>query len=258
MNQNGVGFVGGGRIVRIFLEGWSRARRTPSSVFVSDCNPDARAKLQARFPDVQIGTDLAAVAAQEVVFLAVHPPTMADAVASLKGLLKPGVIVVSLAPKFTIAKLTEMLGSAVHIARVIPNAPSIVNSGFNPVCFGNAVTEEERGRVLALLQPLGECPEAEETKLEAYALLTGMGPTYVWFQLQVLREVVQGLGLSASDAAVALKAMLRGSACTLLESGLSPDEVMNLVPVKPLAEMEESVSELYRTRLPAVYQKIKP
>lgn len=258
MSQSGVGFVGGGRIVRIFLEGWGRAQRTPRNVFVSDCNPDVLATLQARFSNVRTGTDLTSVAAQDVVFLAVHPPAMADAVASLKELLKPGAIVVSLAPKFTIAKLTGMLGSAVHIARVIPNAPSLMNCGFNPVCFGETVTAEERGRLLALLQPLGECPETEETKLEAYALITGMGPTYFWFQLQALREVVESLGLSASEAAVALKGMLRGTTCTLLESGLSPDEVMNMVPVKPLAEMEESISELYRKRLPALYQKIKP
>ena len=33
---------------------------------------------------------------------------------------------------------------------------------------------------------------------------------------------------------------------------------MDLIPVKPLAEMEGQVNELYRTRLPALYQKIKP
>jgi pyrroline-5-carboxylate reductase len=45
---------------------------------------------------------------------------------------------------------------------------------------------------------------------------------------------------------------------TLLESGLTPAEVMDLIPVKPLAEMAAHVTELYRTRLPALYQKIKP
>ena len=52
--------------------------------------------------------------------------------------------------------------------------------------------------------------------------------------------------------------MVCGSARTLLESGLSPVEVMDLIPVKPLAEMEAQVSEMYRTRLTGVYQKIKP
>jgi pyrroline-5-carboxylate reductase len=33
---------------------------------------------------------------------------------------------------------------------------------------------------------------------------------------------------------------------------------MDLVPVKPLAEMEPQVLEFYRTRLPALFQKIRP
>ena len=37
-----------------------------------------------------------------------------------------------------------------------------------------------------------------------------------------------------------------------------PAEVMDLVPVKPLAEMEPQVLEFYRTRLPALFQKIRP
>jgi pyrroline-5-carboxylate reductase len=33
---------------------------------------------------------------------------------------------------------------------------------------------------------------------------------------------------------------------------------MDLVPVKPLADMEPSVLEFYRSRIPALHQKIKP
>jgi pyrroline-5-carboxylate reductase len=183
---------------------------------------------------------------------------MAEVASAIKGSLKPGTLVVSLAPKFTIAKLTELLGGFARLARVIPNAPSVVNLGYNPVTFAPALTAADKGELTALLTPLGECPEVAEEKLEAYALLTGMGPTYLWFQLQALREVAAGFGLSEAEILPALKRMVCGSARTLLESGLTPAEVMDLIPVKPLAEMEPQVVEMYRTRLPAIYQKIKP
>jgi pyrroline-5-carboxylate reductase len=108
------------------------------------------------------------------------------------------------------------------------------------------------------LKSLGECPQVAEAKLEAYALLTAMGPTYLWFQLQALREVAAGFGLTDAEIAPAMKRMVCGGARTLLESGLAPAEVMDLIPVKPLAEMEPQVTEMYRTRLPALFQKIKP
>lgn len=258
MTNKTIGFIGGGRITRIFLEGWQRAGQLPASVVVSDCNAETLAKLKARFPGVEAVAQTAVAAAQDIVILAVHPPVMAEVVAGIKSSIKPGALVVSLAPKFTVAKLAELLGGFARLARVIPNAPSVVNFGFNPVVFGAALTAADKSDVTALLAPLGECPEVVELKLEGYALLTGMGPTYLWFQLQALREVAAGFGLSDAEIAPALKRMVCGGTRTLLESGLTSAEVMDLIPVKPLAEMEAQVTELYRTRLPALYQKIKP
>jgi pyrroline-5-carboxylate reductase len=258
MTNKSVGFVGGGRVARIILEGWKRADTLPAKIVVSDCNADALVKLKTRFPSVKTGAASGVAAVQDIVFLAVHPPVMAEVAAGIKGSLKPGALVVSLAPKFTIAKLTELLGGFARLARVIPNAPSVMNFGFNPVTFAPALSAADKGEITGLLSPLGEHPEVAESKLEGYALLTGMGPTYLWFQLYALREVTAGFGLSDAEIAPALKRMVCGGTRTLLESGLTPAEVMDLIPVKPLAEMEAQVAELYRTRLPALYAKIKP
>ncbi len=258
MSNKSIGFVGGGRITRIFLEGWKRANALPANIVVSDCNPESLAKLKSHFPGVQTAAGNSAAAAQDIVFLAVHPPVIAEVAAGIKGSLKPGALVVSLAPKFTVAKLSELLGGFSRLARVIPNAPSVVNFGFNPVAVAPALTSADKTELTALLSPLGECPEVPEEKLEAYAVLTAMGPTYLWFQLQALREVAASFGLSDAEIAPALKCMVCGAARTLFESGLTSGEVMDLIPVKPLAEMEPQVIEMYRTRLPGVYQKIKP
>jgi pyrroline-5-carboxylate reductase len=259
MTNKSLGFVGGGRVTRIFLEGWKRAGKLARKIVINDCNADTLARLKAQFPAIETAPgNTTAAASQDIVFLAVHPPVMAEAAQNIKGSLKPGAVVVSLAPKFTIAKLTELLGGFARLARVIPNAPSVVNFGFNPVAFGPALAEADKTEITGLLAPLGECPQVAEAKLEAYALLTAMGPTYLWFQLQALREVAAGFGLTDAEIAPAMKRMVCGGARTLLESGLAPAEVMDLIPVKPLAEMEPQVTEMYRTRLPALFQKIKP
>jgi pyrroline-5-carboxylate reductase len=128
----------------------------------------------------------------------------------------------------------------------------------NPLVFSAALNAADRDTVRALFAPLGESPEVDESKIEAYAVFTAMGPTYLWFQLQTLRELAVSFGLTPSEADAGLKRMVCGAARTLVDSGLSPAEVMDLVPVKPLAEMEPQVLEFYRTRLPALFQKIKP
>lgn len=258
MTNKTIGFIGGGRITRIFLEGWHRAGELPGKVVVSDCSAETLTKLKAHFPAVETSAQSGVAASQDIVILAVHPPALPDVVAGIKDALQPGALLVSLAPKFTVVKLSALLGGFNRIARMIPNAPSVMGLGFNPMAFGSALTAPDKAEIVGLLAPLGDCPEVAEEKLEAYAVLSAMSPTFLWFQLQTLREVAAGCGLSDGEIVLALKRAVCGATRTLLESGLTPDEVMDLIPVKPLAEMEAQVTELYRTRLPAVYQKIKP
>ena len=258
MSNQSIGFVGGGRITRIFLEGWQRANALPTSIVVSDCHAETLAKLQTQFPGVQTAADSSAAASQDIVFLAVHPPVMAEVAARIKGSLKPGAVVVSLSPKFTVAKLTGLLGGFDRLARIIPNAPSVVNCGFNPVAFGPALTAPDKAALTSLLTPLGECPEVAEEKLEVYAVFTARGPTYFWFQFYELRRFAETSGLTAEEAQRGLEALVAGTLKTMTAAGLGREEVSNLIPVKTPAEMEEPVTEVFRKQLPAILEQIKP
>ena len=139
---------------------------------------------------------------QDVTFLAVHPPAMSAVVGALRGRTGTATIIVSLAPKLSIRDLSGRLGGFERLARVIPNAASMVGAGFNPVSLSSMLSPMDRERLLSLLRVLGQAPEVPEADLEAYAVLTAMGPTYFWPQWQALREVARGIGLSdvAADA----------------------------------------------------------
>jgi pyrroline-5-carboxylate reductase len=51
--------------------------------------------------------------------------------------------------------------------------------------------------------------------------------------------------------------MLQGSVHTMFDSSLKPEEVMDLIPVKPLGEDEETIRDSYRTKLMSLYGKLK-
>ena len=116
----------------------------------------------------------------------------------------------------------------------------------------------DREAVKQLLRPLGECHETEEQKLEAFAVLTGMGPTYFWPMFYELMALGESFGLDHSESAQGVRQMLSGAVATMLDSGLDAAAVQDLVPVKPLADIEQATLEAYRTKLKAVFDKIKP
>jgi pyrroline-5-carboxylate reductase len=258
MSYSGIGFIGGGRVARILLSGWKKANALPGNIVVSDPNAETLAKLKTDFPTIEITGDNRKVAAQSVVFIAVHPPAMMATLADIRDSIMGCRLVVSLAPKFTLAKLAEALGGHMNVARMIPNAPSVIGAGFNPMTFSPSVSGEAKQEFRSLMTTLGECPEVAEGKLEGYALLTAMGPTYLWFQLQALREVAAGFGLTDDEVVPALSHMVSGATRTLLESHLTPAQVMDLIPVKPLADDEAAIKAAYQNRLPALFAKIKP
>jgi pyrroline-5-carboxylate reductase len=251
-----VGFVGGGRIVSIILGGFARAGRIPQQVIVSEPNKKTAEKLHQQYPYIEITADNKSAASQEVVFIAIHPPIIKDVLTDIRPLLKTDAVVISLAPKITIAKLADMLGGLQNIARMIPNAPSIVGLGYNPITFAETMSDEKQSNLLKLLEPLGQCPIVEEQKLEAYAILTAMGPTYLWFQLYELCRLGESFGLSKQQALEGIAAMASGSATVMASSSLTAEEVMDLIPVKPLSDEEEKIKNLYRSKLEALYQKL--
>jgi pyrroline-5-carboxylate reductase len=118
-----VGFVGSGRVAHIILGGLKRARLMPAQVVASDIDLGVLTRLQAGFPKIRVAhNNNREPASQDMVFLGLHPPVLASALEEIRGCLKPGAVVISLAPKLSRAKLTEGLAGFDRIVRLIPNA----------------------------------------------------------------------------------------------------------------------------------------
>jgi pyrroline-5-carboxylate reductase len=254
--MSSAGFIGGGRVARILLGGWARDEALPGRVLVHDPNQEALESLAATGVSFE-RVSLRDAAGADIVFLALHPPAIAAALSDLRGSLSSDALLVSLAPKVQLSALAAAAGTS-RVARMIPNAPSLIGQGYNPVAYGDGIDAEARAEMTRLFAPWGEAPEVNEHHLEAYAILTGMGPTYFWFQWQALRDVAAELGLAHADADRALRATVNGAVATLLHGGLTPEAVMDLIPVKPLADVEPALQSAYRTLLPALHAKIRP
>jgi len=258
MKDKTLGFIGGGRIVRILLERFRAEGLEFREIVVSDTSEAALDRLRETFLGVRVSPgDNRAPSSCDFVFLALHPPACPAALDGIKGTMKPDAILVSLAPKLTLARLKESLGGFGRLVRMIPNAPAIVGAGFNPVSFSNDLGDDEKRGLAGIFAALGDCPEVPETTLEAYAVIAAMGPTYFWFQWRELARLAESFGLAPEEASRALEKMLDGATRAYFHSGLAPDEVMDLIPVKPLGEDEESIREIYRTKLEALYLKLK-
>jgi pyrroline-5-carboxylate reductase len=255
--KKSIGFIGGGRVTKILLQAFKNKNAQFSKIVVADTNPEVSTNLKKTFPDIQIENSVVA-ASQDIVFISLHPPVIMDAFELIKGSIRSNTIVVSLAPKITISKILSKLIQVKNIARLIPNATTFINEGYNPVCFSSDFSMNDKQQVLDLLRLMGNTFEVPEEKLEGYAIMSAMLPTYFWFQWKELVEIGQKIGLSEKESKDSVNETLIASLNLMFKSGLTPEKVMDLIPVKPISEHESQITEIYKTKLIGLFEKIKP
>lgn len=252
-----IGFIGGGRITRVMLQALRNKETALSNVVVYETNPEVAALLKSEFPAISIATELQAAAGRPLVVLALHPPVIKSLLPTLKECLSADATILSLAPKVTIGGMANALGTS-RIIRMIPNATSFINEGYNPVYFSDAFADDEKKELMSFFGLLGNTFETEEPNLEAYALISAMLPTYFWFQWKTLEQTGIEMGLSADEARSALSTTLPSAVRLFFEAGLPADEVINLIPVKPIADSEPAIASILHDTLLDFFQKIKP
>jgi len=252
-----IGFIGGGRVTRILLQGFRNKNVHFERITVTDTNPDVMVKLKEKFPEAE-SSDPKTAARQEIVFIALHPPVVMDMLELLKNEIKSESIIISLAPKINLLKLSMKLDHVTNLARLIPNATSYINEGYNPVTFASGFDNSMKKEVMDLLGSLGTTFEVSEEKLESYAIMSAMLPTYFWFQWRELGEIGGKIGLSGKESKDSLYETMIASLNLMYKSGLSASEVIDLIPVKPIGEHETQIAEIYKTKLLGLFEKIKP
>jgi pyrroline-5-carboxylate reductase len=255
--EQSIGFIGGGRITRILLQAFRNKNVRFRDIVVTDPNTEALQKLKTCYPTYKIA-DPATAASQDIVFISLHPPMIMDTLVSIKNNISSKATVISLAPKITLSRMAKELKHVDRLARMIPNATSFINEGYNPVCFAQDFPELDKKIILDIIGNLGKTFEVPEAKLESYAIISAMLPTYFWFQWQELASIGQKLGLSENESRESINQTLLASLDLMFKSGLKTEEVIDLIPVKPIGENETQIREIYNSKLTGLYEKIKP
>lgn len=257
MKAKSIGFIGGGRITRILLKGFQNKNLKFPSIVVCDTEKETLLELESMFPGIRTTHNIMEIAKQDLIFIALHPPVIAETISKIKDALKVNALILSLAPKFSIENLSSLINTT-RIVRMIPNATSYINKGVNPVCFSSDIDASEKKSILENLNVFGKTFETEESKLEAYAIVSAMLPTYFWFQWMEMEKIGQKIGLSRNESKETVHDTLVASLALMYESGLAPEEVLDLIPVKPIAEKEPFIKEIFNDKLISLFEKIKP
>jgi pyrroline-5-carboxylate reductase len=168
----------------------------------------------------------------QTVILAVKPQILSAVLTEIKGKLEPESLIISIAAGRTIKSIEDVLGSQVHIVRVMPNTPALVNEGVCAICAGSSASSDDIRKTKQILSSIGKTFELEEEYFDAVTALSGSGPAYVFYLAEAMVQSGKEMGLSANIADMLTMQTIKGSAALLEQSSENAEELRNKVTSK--------------------------
>lgn len=244
-----LGFIGAGKMATALAGGFIRAGLvSEAQVIASDPSEPARAGFSRETHGRTTGSNAEVVNDARVIFLAVKPSQVADALSEIRGAFSASHLLISIAAGVPLATLEAGLPTGSRIIRVMPNTPALVGASASAFAMGRGAKREDAELAQKLLGAVGLAFELKEALLDAVTGLSGSGPAYVYLIIEALSDGGVAAGLPR-DVAIKLAAQtVLGSGKMVLETGLHPGALKDMV-ASPGGTTIEGLCELEKGKL---------
>ncbi len=209
--------AGAGKMGGAMLTGWLAQGLDPKRVVVIEPSPSQEiAALAAR--GVRLNPKDASAA--DTLVIALKPQTFPDAGATLKSVVGPATLAVSIMAGTTIASLQAVCGDTV--VRAMPNTPAAIGRGITVAVAARPVSAAQRATADALLSATGSVEWVDdESFMDAVTAVSGSGPAYVFLLAEELARAGIEAGLPEELATKLARETVAGSGELLHRSELA-------------------------------------
>ena len=215
-----LGFLGAGNMAEAIARGIIRAEvLAPGEMLASDPAHDRRNLFEQELGIATRDQNGPLVEAAPVVLVAVKPQQFDAALAPLGGEFGPEKLVISICAGISTRHVEEVLAPETRVVRAMPNTPMLVGRGMAGICAGSCATPDDLATAERLLGAAAEVIRVTEDLMDAVTAVSGSGPAYFFYLVELLAEAAVEVGLSEDDARRLARVTFEGAARLLAESG---------------------------------------
>ena len=159
----------------------------------------------------------------DVCLFSVKPQIIDNVAKEIRDFLHSGTLVISIVAGKSFSDFENILKSNTPIVRAMPNTPVSIGKGIVAI-IGNEQTKETHLKVVeSLFVSLGDTVRlSEENDLEIVTAISGSGPAYVFYLIEVLEKASIKAGLSATLSRHLAQATVYGAGSLARESNIDP------------------------------------
>jgi pyrroline-5-carboxylate reductase len=227
-----IAVIGAGNIGGALLGGIVKSRiAAPKDIVAIDASDEIRRRAASQWKvKTSPSTTPKAIEGRGIIFLAVKPHTIPAVLQELRGNLRRGQVIVSVAAGVPISLMESIIGKKIPIFRVMPNIPVVVEEGACGIAGNRATTSGQRKMVEKIFGTLGTAVSVDEAHLDAVTGLSGSGPAYVYVFIEALIDGGKKAGLPHDIARRLAEQTVLGAAKLVRDSKRHPaalrDEVV--------------------------------
>ena len=244
-----IGFLGAGKMAAALARGFVRAGLlTAREVIASDPSEAARAAFAKEVGAKTTASNPEVAKFADVLVLAVKPDQVSTVLADVRDHFTARHCLISIAAGMPLAKLEAGLGTGARLIRVMPNTPALVGASATAFALGKSARPEDGELAQKLFSAIGLAFQVKEALLDAVTGLSGSGPAYVCLFIEGLSDGGVAAGLPREIATRLAAQTVLGSAKMVLETGLHPGVLKDMV-TSPGGATIEGLHELEKGRL---------
>ncbi|MBM7584530.1 pyrroline-5-carboxylate reductase [Bacillus pakistanensis] len=214
-------FIGAGSMAESLLAGALRnGALSKENIYMTNrTNKTRLVELQQKY-DINISyDDETLLNGAEIVILAMKPKDVAPALKVLKAFISENTLIISVLAGISIHYIEDTLEFKGGIVRAMPNTSATIGKSATGIAFNDGVTHKKLNLVLSLFNSIGMTAIIEEEKLDIVTALSGSGPAYFYYIVEVLLKTAEEMGLDQSLAKPLLVQTLLGAGEMLATSG---------------------------------------
>jgi len=230
MRQARLSFIGAGNIANAIISGLINQDMSPKNIIVAD---PAENQL-APFRELGVAAtldNLEAISQSDVVILSVKPnvlPGVARDIAEAVTDGKP--LVISVAAGITLTSLSEWFGNQLALVRCMPNTPALVQLGATGLFANDNVTAEQKDLAEQIVNAVGlSVWLEEESQLDAVTALSGSGPAYFFYIIEIMSQIGIKMGLTSECSRKLVLQTALGAATMAMQSTDEPADLRRRV-----------------------------
>lgn len=241
-----IGFIGSGNMGVAMIGGIIRSNIvSPDKIGVADLNEKALKETNEKY-GVHTTTDNSELARNsDIIILALKPSLYPIVINQIKDDIKDDAIIVTIAAGKDIKGTEESFGKKLKVVRVMPNTPAMVGEGMSALVPNEMVTKEELGDIINIFESFGESEIVSEDLMDVVTSVSGSAPAYVYMFIEAMADAAVLDGMPRKQAYKFAGQAVLGSAKMVLETGMHPGELKDMVcspggtTIEAVATLEE-------------------